>query len=254
MTLSGSSSNLKPSIDKPGNTNKSERILSEPNLPGILNRPVSPVLHGDRDYEDQNDVQRTVITSGITQEDIEFYDQLEEKQEKNWKRRLKQDEEYKRELLKVQSRVLEDNTEDNIQPPDNKVAKKSRSFFEEDSESNSDNNKGRDIPQMMNKSNLLLFAKKYVPLVPYGIKNSKNYKEAKLQQRLSLENARKQREAKGLILDSRKTLMMSLRDNTGINWGRSKQIMKHLEMHHRHPNVDDKKIREQIANIIKVIK
>ncbi|UKK01495.1 hypothetical protein MACK_002310 [Theileria orientalis] len=142
MTLSGSSSNLKPSTDKTGNINKSERILREPNLPGILNRPVSPVLHGDRDYEDQNDVQRTVITSGITQEDIEFYDQLEEKQEKNWKRRLKQDEEYKRELLKVQSRVLEDNTEDNIQPPDNKVAKKSRSFFEEDSKSNSDN-KGR---------------------------------------------------------------------------------------------------------------
>ncbi|BAM41459.1 conserved hypothetical protein [Theileria orientalis strain Shintoku] len=143
MTLSGPSSNLKPSIDKTVNTNTSERILREQNLPGILNRPVSPVLHGDRDYEDQNDVQRTVITSGITPEDIEFYDQLEEKQEKNWKRRLKQDEEYKRELLKVQSRVLKDNAEDNIQPPDNKVARKPRSFFEEDNKSNSDSNKGK---------------------------------------------------------------------------------------------------------------
>ncbi|EAN30840.1 hypothetical protein TpMuguga_03g00105 [Theileria parva strain Muguga] len=106
----------------------------------------------------------------------------------------------------------------------------------------------------MIKSNFLSAIKKYVPLIPYGIKNSKNYKESKRQQRISMESMRRQRELKGLILDSRKTLMMSLRDNTGISWGRSKLILKHLETHHRHPSTDDKKLRQKINDIVNLIK
>ncbi|EKX72219.1 conserved hypothetical protein [Theileria equi strain WA] len=83
---------------------------------------------------------------------------------------------------------------------------------------------------------------------------SKNYKSTRLQQRLALESARKQKEMKGMILDSRKTLFMSLRDNTGINWYRAKQILKHLEVHQRHPNVTSQAMREKITEIANLVK
>lgn len=103
-------------------------------------------------------------------------------------------------------------------------------------------------------SSFLMAAKKFAPMVPYGVKRSKNYKSTRLQQRLALESARKQKEMKGMILDSRKTLFMSLRDNTGINWYRAKQILKHLEVHQRHPNVTSQAMREKITEIANLVK
>lgn len=96
--------------------------------------------------------------------------------------------------------------------------------------------------------------RRYVQVVPYGVKISRSYRESKKQQRLEMESARKQREMKGMILDSRKTLLMSLRDNTGINWYRSKQILKHLEMHWRHPSGATQQLRERITNIAEKVK
>ncbi|KAK1940305.1 hypothetical protein X943_001797 [Babesia divergens] len=96
--------------------------------------------------------------------------------------------------------------------------------------------------------------RRYVQVVPYGVKISRSYRESKLQQRLAMEAARKQREMKGIILDSRKTLLMSLRDNTGINWYRATQIIKHLEMHWRHPSDASQMMRERVTKIADKVK
>lgn len=96
--------------------------------------------------------------------------------------------------------------------------------------------------------------KRYVQIVPYGVKISRSYRESKHQQRVAMEAARKQREMKGMILDSRKTLLMSLRDNTGINWYRATQILKHLEVHWRHPGGANQQLRERITKIADKVK
>ncbi|KAK2197522.1 hypothetical protein BdWA1_000524 [Babesia duncani] len=101
---------------------------------------------------------------------------------------------------------------------------------------------------------ILLAPKRYVPVIPYGVKNSRHYKESKRQQRIAMEEARKQREMKGMILDSKKTLMLSLRDNSGINWSRAKQILKHLEVHWRIPSGVSLETRERIQIIAQGIK
>ncbi|GFE55781.1 hypothetical protein BaOVIS_031850 [Babesia ovis] len=99
-----------------------------------------------------------------------------------------------------------------------------------------------------------LAAKKYVSMVPYGVKISRSYRESKLQQRLAMEAARKQREIKGMLLDTKKTMMMSLRDNSGINWYRAKQILKHLEVHWRQPSGASQGLREKITKIAQQVK
>ncbi|XP_954809.1 uncharacterized protein TA04420 [Theileria annulata] len=81
---------------------KREHIIKEESLPGILNHPVQQGLHGDRDYElEPKDEQKTIITSAITPEDIEFYEELEQKQDKIWKRRIKQNQIFHKELFKI---------------------------------------------------------------------------------------------------------------------------------------------------------
>ncbi|EDO05308.1 hypothetical protein BBOV_I002260 [Babesia bovis T2Bo] len=101
---------------------------------------------------------------------------------------------------------------------------------------------------------VLMATKRYVPLVPYGVKISRSYRQSKLQQRLAMEASRKQREMKGMLLDTRKTLMMSLRDNTGINWYRATQILKHLEVHARQPSGASPALREKITKIAEIVK
>ncbi|CDR95511.1 hypothetical protein, conserved [Babesia bigemina] len=100
----------------------------------------------------------------------------------------------------------------------------------------------------------LMAAKRFVPMVPYGVKISRSYRESKRQQRIAMETARKQREMKGMLLDTRKTLLMSLRDNTGINWYRATQILKHLEVHRRHPSGATQAWRDKITKIAETVK
>ncbi|ORM40563.1 uncharacterized protein BXIN_2120 [Babesia sp. Xinjiang] len=100
----------------------------------------------------------------------------------------------------------------------------------------------------------LMATKRYVPMIPYGVKISRSYRESKLQQRLAMEAARKQREMKGMLLDTRKTLLMSLRDNSDINWYRATQILKHLEVHRRHPSGATQAWRERITKIADKVK
>uniref|UniRef100_A0A3B0MY69 Uncharacterized protein n=1 Tax=Theileria annulata TaxID=5874 RepID=A0A3B0MY69_THEAN len=85
---------------------KREHIIKEESLPGILNHPVQQGLHGDRDYElEPKDEQKTIITSAITPEDIEFYEELEQKQDKIWKRRIKQNQIFHKELFKIHNNI-----------------------------------------------------------------------------------------------------------------------------------------------------
>ncbi|EKX72221.1 hypothetical protein BEWA_046850 [Theileria equi strain WA] len=76
------------------------------NLPEIRNVPVSPVLHGDRDDREPTEFKRTIISSAITQDDLDFYEELERKQNLAWKRRLEQDLEYSKEVSRAKQADL----------------------------------------------------------------------------------------------------------------------------------------------------
>merc|ERR1719433_2011257 len=69
------------------------------------------------------------------------------------------------------------------------------------------------------------------PLVPYGVKRSTAYRDAKKSARKAAERARRAAEEKGMLLDPKKCLRMELKRNSGIGWYRAMQIVKHLEMH-----------------------
>ena len=61
-------------------------------------------------------------------------------------------------------------------------------------------------------------------------------------------------ESKGILVEGRKSLYMSLQQNTGISWYRSLQILKHLEMHWRaNPSINSK-LKEKIAAVADVVK
>ncbi|OEH77845.1 hypothetical protein cyc_05051 [Cyclospora cayetanensis] len=64
----------------------------------------------------------------------------------------------------------------------------------------------------------VLQAISYRQRVPYGVKQTEAYKKAKQQARAAARNARKMKESKGILLEGRKSLMMSLQQNTGISW------------------------------------
>jgi len=93
------------------------------------------------------------------------------------------------------------------------------------------------------------------PLVPFGVRNSPSYKDAKVSARKSAVKARRLEEEKGLLLDPRKVLMMELKRNTGIGWYRSLQVIKHLEMHKngKGPPIDTR-MRDKISRIVNDLK
>ncbi|SBT79144.1 conserved Plasmodium protein, unknown function [Plasmodium malariae] len=98
------------------------------------------------------------------------------------------------------------------------------------------------------------FVKKVREKIPYGVKQSQSYKDAKKQERLSVEASRKLKESRGMLLDERKSLFMSLRRNSDINWYRAGQILKHLEIHQRAKPEITPKLREKITNIANFVK
>merc|ERR1711934_985420 len=91
------------------------------------------------------------------------------------------------------------------------------------------------------------------PIVSYGVKRSKAYKDAKVAARKSAVRARRLEEEKGMLLDPRKCLQMELKRNSGIGWYRSFQIIKHLEMHKngKGPLIDTR-MRDKITQIANV--
>ncbi|KAL8274692.1 hypothetical protein Esti_001407 [Eimeria stiedai] len=91
----------------------------------------------------------------------------------------------------------------------------------------------------------------YRQRVPYG---TEAYKKAKQQTRAAACNARKMKEAKGILVEGRKSLYMSLQQNTGISWYRSLQVLKHLEMHWRANPPMNNKLKEKIAAVADVVK
>merc|ERR1740129_227664 len=93
------------------------------------------------------------------------------------------------------------------------------------------------------------------PLVPYGVKRSSAYREAKKSARKAAERARRAAEEKGMLLDPKKQLRMELKRNSGIGWYRSLQIIKHLEMHERGkgPPIDHA-MRERITEIARIVR
>ncbi|CDJ36124.1 LOW QUALITY PROTEIN: uncharacterized protein EMH_0063520 [Eimeria mitis] len=94
----------------------------------------------------------------------------------------------------------------------------------------------------------------YRQRIPYGVKQTEAYKKAKRQARAAARNARKMKESKGVLMEGRKCLMMSLQQNTGISWFRSVQVLKHLELHARANPPLTSKLREQITNAVEVVK
>ncbi|KYN99453.1 hypothetical protein PGSY75_1007600 [Plasmodium gaboni] len=97
-------------------------------------------------------------------------------------------------------------------------------------------------------------AKKIKEKIPYGVKQSQNYKDAKKQERLALEANRKLKESRGMLLDGKKNLFMSLRQNSDINWYRAGQILKHLEIHQRAKPEITPSLREKITSIANFVK
>mmetsp|Transcript_110812 Transcript_110812/g.220407 ORF Transcript_110812/g.220407 Transcript_110812/m.220407 type:complete len:160 (-) Transcript_110812:50-529(-) len=93
------------------------------------------------------------------------------------------------------------------------------------------------------------------PMVPWGIKRSATYRDAKKTARRAAERARRAAEEKGMLLDPKKQLRIELKRNTGIGWYRSLQIIKHLEMHERGigPPIDQA-MRERITQIARVVR
>ncbi|CDU19256.1 hypothetical protein YYC_04202 [Plasmodium yoelii 17X] len=96
--------------------------------------------------------------------------------------------------------------------------------------------------------------KKIKEKIPYGVKQSQNYKDAKKQERLSLEANRKLKESRGMLLEGKKNLFMCLRQNSDINWYRAGQILKHLEIHQRAKPEITSKMREKITDIANFVK
>eukprot|EP00386_Alphamonas_edax_P003157 GDKI01009694.1.p2 GENE.GDKI01009694.1~~GDKI01009694.1.p2 ORF type:complete len:110 (-),score=11.55 GDKI01009694.1:157-486(-) len=94
----------------------------------------------------------------------------------------------------------------------------------------------------------------YREQVPYGVKKSKAYRDARKQERRALEAARRLSEAKGMILEGKKNLYMSLMENTGISWYRGQQILKYLEFHERGSIDVTPHVREKITEIAKYVK
>eukprot|EP00927_Polykrikos_kofoidii_P056804 TRINITY_DN50889_c0_g1_i1.p1 TRINITY_DN50889_c0_g1~~TRINITY_DN50889_c0_g1_i1.p1 ORF type:complete len:169 (+),score=23.08 TRINITY_DN50889_c0_g1_i1:100-606(+) len=93
------------------------------------------------------------------------------------------------------------------------------------------------------------------PMVPFGVKTSASYRQAKKAARKAAERARKAQEEKGMILDPKKQLRMELKRNSAIGWYRSMQIIKHLEMHERGKGPPlDHAMRERITQIARVVK
>lgn len=91
--------------------------------------------------------------------------------------------------------------------------------------------------------------------MPYGVRISPAYKEAKASTRKSAVRARKLEEEKGLLLDPRKCLQMELKRNSGVGWYRSMQVIKHLEMHKRGKGPPiDARMRDKITQIVTVLK
>ncbi|CDI80804.1 hypothetical protein, conserved [Eimeria acervulina] len=58
----------------------------------------------------------------------------------------------------------------------------------------------------------------YRQRVPYGVKQTEMYIKAKRQARAAARNARKMKESKGVLMEGRKCLLMSLQQNSGISW------------------------------------
>ncbi|KAF8820260.1 hypothetical protein IE077_003353 [Cardiosporidium cionae] len=99
-----------------------------------------------------------------------------------------------------------------------------------------------------------LLALKFKQPIPYGIKQSSSYKSAKRAEKRAKTSAFKLREKSGLILDGKNNMLMNLRQNTGINWYRAKQILKHLEMHiHANPVVTPQ-LRQKIVDAAEIVK
>ncbi|KAF8820112.1 hypothetical protein IE077_000562 [Cardiosporidium cionae] len=99
-----------------------------------------------------------------------------------------------------------------------------------------------------------LFGMKFKQPIAYGIKQSSSYKAAKRAEKRAKVSAFKLREKSGLILDGKNNLLMNLRQNTGINWFRAKQILKHLEMHiHANPVVTPH-LRQKIVDAAEIVK
>lgn len=94
----------------------------------------------------------------------------------------------------------------------------------------------------------------YRQRVPYGIKQTEAYRKAKQQARAAARSARKMRESKGLLLEGRKSLFMSLQQNTGISWFRSLQVMKHLESHWRVNPSMTPKLQDKLQSVAAIVK
>ncbi|SBT76632.1 conserved Plasmodium protein, unknown function [Plasmodium ovale] len=96
--------------------------------------------------------------------------------------------------------------------------------------------------------------KKVREKIPYGVKQSQNYKDAKKQERLSVEASRKLKESRGMLLEGKKNLFMCLRQNSHINWYRAGQILKHLEIHQRAKPEITPALRQKITDIAGFVK
>eukprot|EP00933_Yihiella_yeosuensis_P069373 TRINITY_DN7585_c0_g1_i1.p1 TRINITY_DN7585_c0_g1~~TRINITY_DN7585_c0_g1_i1.p1 ORF type:complete len:186 (+),score=36.86 TRINITY_DN7585_c0_g1_i1:93-650(+) len=93
------------------------------------------------------------------------------------------------------------------------------------------------------------------PMVPYGVKRSASFKDAKKSARKAAERARRSAEEKGLLCDPKKQLRMELKRNSGIGWYRAGQIIKHLEMHERGKGPPiDQAMRDRITEIARVVR
>merc|ERR1719447_496662 len=93
------------------------------------------------------------------------------------------------------------------------------------------------------------------PMVPYGVKRSSAFRDAKKSARKAAERARRAAEEKGMLLDPKKQLLIELKRNTGIGWYRAMQICKHLEMHERGKGPPiDQAMRERITQIARLVR
>mmetsp|Transcript_46258 Transcript_46258/g.122729 ORF Transcript_46258/g.122729 Transcript_46258/m.122729 type:complete len:146 (-) Transcript_46258:77-514(-) len=92
-------------------------------------------------------------------------------------------------------------------------------------------------------------------MVPYGVKRSTAFKNAKKAARKAAERSRRSAEERGMLLDPKKQLRMELKRNSGIGWYRSLQIIKHLEMHERGKGPPiDQAMRERITSIARTVR
>ncbi|CEL95421.1 unnamed protein product [Vitrella brassicaformis CCMP3155] len=90
--------------------------------------------------------------------------------------------------------------------------------------------------------------------IPYGIKRSRAYRDARKAERRAKWHAIKQEEQRNFVISGRKSLYMSLMRNTGLGWYRAKQVLKHLEMHERGSVEPTPHVRDKIKNIATFVK